>query len=370
MFLNAVPIVQAITAGNAVLWKPSELAERSSTVIARLLAESGLPPDLVQRLPATREAGPQLAEADIDYVHFTGSEPVGRALAQRLGARLVPSSLELSGCDACIVRPDANLSLAAKSAWYGVTLNAGQTCLATRRIFVPRALAAEFAALMRPLVEASRPATLATPGQHSAADLAVAEAVALDLPLLQSPPGEPGTFRPTLILDAPPTLAVCREALFAPLAAVLSYADDADLLAQLQLSPFGLGAAVFTADPAGAARLVAALPAGHVSINDVIVPTAHPATPFGGRSASGWGVTQGAEGLLELTLPQTVSVRRGTFRPHLDAGLTPTPADGAMVEALLLLGHGRGWRARWRGVRMAVGAGKRLTTEVSPLPTR
>ncbi len=137
---------------------------------------------------------------------------------------------------------------------------------------------------------------------------------------------------------------------------MLSYADDADLLGQLQLSPFGLGAAVFTADPAGVARLIAALPAGHVSVNDVIVPTAHPATPFGGRGASGWGVTQGAEGLLELTLPQTVSTRRGTFRPHLDAGLAPTPADGAMVEAILLLTHGRGWRARWGGLRMAVRA--------------
>ena len=61
--------------------------------------------------------------------------------------------------------------------------------------------------------------------------------------------------------------------------------------------------------------------------------------------------------MLELTLPQTVSVRRGTFRPHLATGLTPTPADGAMVEALLLLGHGRGWRGRLGGLAAGGGGG-------------
>src|SRR5207247_817779 len=78
--------------------------------------------------------------------------------------------------------------------------------------------------------------------------------------------------------------------------------------------------------------LASRLRAGMVAINDVVVPTAHPATPFGGRGNSGWGVTQGAEGLLEMSVPQTVSVRRGTFRPHFDIG---DPGKLAVQEELL-----------------------------------
>src|SRR5205085_12499899 len=71
IFLNAVQIVQALTAGNGVLWKPSELMPDSSEKLHALLLRAGYPPDLVQRLPATREAGPMIAEAEVDHVVFT-----------------------------------------------------------------------------------------------------------------------------------------------------------------------------------------------------------------------------------------------------------------------------------------------------------
>ena len=150
IFLNAVQAAQAMVAGNAVLWKPSENAPRTADLTHALCLEAGFPPDLFQKLPATREAGPQLAEADIDHVVFTGSDVVGRKLAARLGERLVPSTLELSGCDAMFVLGDADLELAAKAAWFGVTLNRGQTCIAVRRIYVQRARYAEFVAALKP----------------------------------------------------------------------------------------------------------------------------------------------------------------------------------------------------------------------------
>ena len=108
VFLNAVPHLQAIVAGNGVLWKPSELTPRTAETIHDLLTRAGVPADLVTMLPATRDAGPRLADADVDFVHFTGSDAVGRQLAARLGERLVPSVLELSGVDAVFVLPDAD----------------------------------------------------------------------------------------------------------------------------------------------------------------------------------------------------------------------------------------------------------------------
>ena len=79
--------------------------------------------------------------------------------------------------------------------------------------------------------------------------------------------------------------------------------------------PYGLGASVFTRRPDRAEALSQRLRTGVVTVNDVVAPTAHPESPFGGVRASGWGVTQGAEGLLEMTVPQTVSVRAGSWKP-------------------------------------------------------
>src|SRR5205085_12524845 len=95
-----------------------------------------------------------------------------------------------------------------------------------------------------------------------------------------------------------------------------------------------------------AAHLAPRLRAGVVTVNDVIVPTAHPATPFGGHGESGWGVTQGAEGLLEMTVLQVLSVRGGRARPHYE----PDAIPGEVLRGLLALSHGQTLRQRWAGL--------------------
>ena len=159
---------------------------------------------------------------------------------------------------------------------------------------------------------------------------------------------------PTAVLSPTADLALCREASFAPLVAVVPVDDAAHAVSMHNACPFGLGAAVFTRDADAGRALAAELRAGAVAVNDVIVPTAHPATPFGGRGASGWGVTQGAEGLLGLTVPQVVTVRKGSFRPHVDAALSRDPSAGDVTRGLLRLSHGRTLGERWRGLRQMV----------------
>ena len=105
-------------------------------------------------------------------------------------------------------------------------------------------------------------------------------------------------MQPSLLLNVVPGTPICREACFAPIAAVIPFdaIDEAMSLAANQC-PFGLGGVDLHRRHVEAAKeLAARIPAGHVSINDVLAPTAHPATPFGGRGASGWGVTQGRKG--------------------------------------------------------------------------
>ena len=98
-----------------------KVAPASAEVLHQLFLDAGVPSGLFVRLPATREAGAKLAEADVDHVVFTGSVATGAKLAARLGERLVPSTLELSGCDAMFILADADVPLAARAAWFAAT---------------------------------------------------------------------------------------------------------------------------------------------------------------------------------------------------------------------------------------------------------
>ena len=359
LFLNAVPILHALIAGNAVLWKPSEQTPRTGVVLHRWLLEAGFPPDLVQMLPATRDAGPELVEADIDFLQFTGSDTVGRKLAARLGERLIPSVLELSGVDAALVLADADLDLAAKTILYGATLNNGQTCIATRRAFVDKLVYPAFAEKLKALVAKTNPVELQTPGQVAQMARLIADAAARGGTGFPEPTGR---CRPTVILNGSTEMAVCREASFAPIVAVIPCDSFDDMVRRANDCAFGLSSSVFSA----ATHSIPELRVGSVVFNDTIVPTAHPATPFGGRGASGWGPTQGREGLLAMTYPKIISRRLLPIRQHIDAGLAHDPAQGDALLGMLRFNYGRGLRQRWRGLKQMIGGFRRLGKNRKP----
>lgn len=351
IYLNAIPILHALTAGNAVLWKPSELAARSSAILHELFLQAGVPSEVLRLLPATREIGPALAEADIDFLHFTGSDKVGRQIARRLGERLIPSTLELSGIDAVVVLADADLDLAARSIWYAVTLNAGQTCMATRRVYVARSVMPGLLERLAPYWQRGEPRSLVMPAQVEQAQRLVSDARdrgAKVYPEVTTPP-ESG-FVPTILVSEQDDIAACQEVSFAPLSTVIPFDDVNDMVDRHNRNPFGLTTAIFTKDTSAGEALAGRIRAGAVVINDVIVPTAHPGSPFGGRGASGWGVTKGDEGLIGMTVPQVVTRRGGRFRPHLD--LLDHPEKAGTTRGVFLLAHGRTLRERWQGLRL------------------
>ncbi len=360
LFLNGVQIVQATTAGNAVVWKPSEVAPSSATALFNLVERAGYPKDLVLRTEASREGGPAMAEADVDHVIFTGHADTGRRLARRLGERLVSSTLELSGLDAEFVLDDADVELAAKAAWFGATMNRGQTCLAVRRVFVQRPNYLAFCETMRALAAGAAPVQVALPAAADQANRLVREAVAQGARVAcefpPTDPAAPGTITPTAVLDARPEMALCRDATFAPVLAVIPFDSVEEALSMESQCTYALGASVFTRNPAKAEAIASRLRTGSVAVNDVIANTAHPATPFGGRGVSGWGVTQGPDGLLEMTIPQVVSHKGGRFRPHYDmsfdlaAGRTKA-SHGDLMRGLLESGHAPSLGGKMRGFR-------------------
>jgi len=129
MGLVITPLVGALAAGNCAVIKPSELTPNTSRVIAKILAESLDPADVVVMEGAAPQAEAQLAEK-FDYIFYTGGGVVGRIIVEAASRHLTPPTLELGGKSLCIVEPDIHLDHAARRITWGKFFNAGQACIA------------------------------------------------------------------------------------------------------------------------------------------------------------------------------------------------------------------------------------------------
>lgn len=331
LFLPGVHALQAMAAGNAVCVKPAPGCSAPMTALAALLRRAGLPAGVFTVLGEAD--GEAAVGAGFDRIVLTGSAQTGRRVLAEAARSLTPATVELSGSDPVFVLPGADLDLVASCLLYGLRLNDGATCIAPRRVFVPPDLAPGLELRLRTgaerLPDSKIPDAVAARLEALTTDAVSAGA----RPLL---PWEAG--RPVLLADAEPGMALLREDVFAPWLALVK----TDTPLEAARSHFALGASVF--GPIDLARAFAArVRAGSVCVNDLIVPTADPRLPFGGRGESGYGVTRGAEGLLEMTVVKTVSIRR-RFRPHLQP---PRPDDLQRFATMLRWLHG----APWRGTR-------------------
>lgn len=353
LYLNGIQIIQALVAGNGLVWKPSEMAPHSAAALSRWLHRVEWPSDLFQVLPPERAYGAALLEADIDHLVFTGHVETGRKIAQRLGERLISSTLELSGHDAMFVLEDAQLDLVVRAAWFGLTVNASQTCIAVRRVLVSQPLANPLVERLQNKLATATPLHLVSSKQIDHAKALIEDAIAkgaqsiAPLPVLTSANQQ---MPPIILTNVQPHMRIWQEDLFAPVMTIVPFQSLEDALNLNQLCSFELGASIFTQSPERAKQIAARLGVGQCTINDVVAPTAHPATPFGGRKASGWGTTQGREGLLEMTIPQTVSLRHGSFRPHFEPPASSRMTQPQFYEGIFRWEHARTWKGRMKGL--------------------
>jgi acyl-CoA reductase-like NAD-dependent aldehyde dehydrogenase len=355
LFIPGVQLLQGLAAGNAVALKPGAGGHAALAALVDLAAQSGIPRALLPLLPEAPAAAAAAIAAGVDKVILTGSAETGAAVLAALAPALTPAVMELSGNDAVIVLPGADLDLVADAIAYGLRLNGGATCIAPRRVFVPTAEQASLAGRLETRLAGIPPVPL-DPAVVERLSALLSAAVAGGARLLRGALPPTRSSGPLLLADADP--ATLREGVFAPLACLVPVASTEQALAMAALSPYALGAAVFGPE-AEARRVAGALRAGLVTINDVIVPSADPRLPFGGRGRSGFGVTRGAEGLLEMTAVKAVSVRRGRLRPHFRP---LREADAPLFLAALAATHAGGavrLRAAAGLVRAAAGRGRR-----------
>jgi acyl-CoA reductase-like NAD-dependent aldehyde dehydrogenase len=343
LFLPGVQAIQALVAGNGVLWKPGDGGTAAAEAFAAVLRGAGFDPRLLQLLPESPEAAAQAMDAGVDNVVLTGSAATGEKVLARLAPRLVPATVELSGCDAAFVRADADLDLVVRALRFALVWNGGATCIAPRRVFVAREVAdALEARLLAALDEVPPDAGRWELGPK-------AEALARDAVnrgarvLTGLGAGGDRENRPTVLADADVRMPLLAEDVLAPLTALVSVSGDDEALAAAAQCPYALGATVFGPEHP-ARRLAERVRAGVVVVNDVIVPTADPRLPFGGRGRSGFGVTRGAEGLLEMTVVKAVAVRHGRARWHLGP---PWFTDHELVQRYIEAVHGATGKGRW-----------------------
>lgn len=317
LFLPGAQALQALAAGNAVVVKPGRGGRPAMLALRERLVAAGLPAGLFQVLSEHPDDVAASFAAGIDFVVLTGSARSGRAVLALAAERGIPSIVELSGCDAVFVLPSADLDRAAACISYALRLNGGQTCLAPRRLFAPQPIRAELLERLAQAV-AKRGEIPVNPQAAEVAEPLVHAALAAGAKPLVGGVAEDGkTIRYPLVLDeVSPGSPLAQSDLFVPILCVLTADDPEAALEQNAKCPYQLGAAVFGG--ADAEAFARRLPAGSVTVNDLVAPTADPRAPFGGAGASGFGATRGAEGLLALTRPQAMLVQGWSKLRHLD----------------------------------------------------
>jgi acyl-CoA reductase-like NAD-dependent aldehyde dehydrogenase len=337
LFLTACPIADALAVGNAVAWKASESVPGIGERLDASLREAGLPDGLVAYLAGGPEVGQALCASAIDKGHFTGGVGAGRAVLASLAARGVSATAELSGFDPAIVLPDAPLEPTAKAIAWASFVNAGQTCIAIKRVIVvaddPRRWADALAAQARGLRVGDPAAApvdvgpMISEAARSRFDSFVRHAVEAGAEVLAGgrAVAGPGFFYEPTVLLAPagPTIADAIDralaGCFGPIVTVRGAASEDAAVAAADGTDFGLAASVWCGRDRRRARGVASrLDAGMVAINDAVAPSSHAAAPFGGVKASGFGRTHGVAGLREFAATRVTHDRRpGGLRPQL-----------------------------------------------------
>jgi acyl-CoA reductase-like NAD-dependent aldehyde dehydrogenase len=347
-------LVPALLAGNAVLFKPSEVTPQAGALVAWLF-EGLLPYGVLELLQGGRDVGEAVVGSDVDLVIFTGSVAAGRKIAGRCAERLVPCSLELGGKDAAIVLADADLERAARGIVWGAMTNAGQNCASIERVYVESAVAEAFIAKVVEQTRALRPGVdvgrLANAQQLAVVQQHVSDAVAGGAEVLAG--GEPVAegslfFPPTVLRMSDERAAVMRDETFGPILPIVVVATVDEAIARANDCRFGLTASLWTKHIGRAELLARQLRAGVVTINNHGFTAAIAGAPWSGSGESGHGVTNGPHALGEMTRPRFVLV--DTNRAKRELWWYPyTPALRAVALGMAAV-RGGPFMARLRGL--------------------
>jgi acyl-CoA reductase-like NAD-dependent aldehyde dehydrogenase len=336
-------LVPALLAGNAVVFKPSEVAPQTGALVAELF--KGLPDGVFCLAQGAGDMGAALCESDVDLIVFTGSVPAGKRVAHACAERLIPCSLELGGKDAALVLADAPLERAVHGVVWGALMNAGQNCAAIERVYVEKKIADEFLRRVRDEVRSLRMGPdlgpLATQAQRAHVTRQVDQAKAAGAELLEGGTAtEPGYgYLPTVLRVGRDDFEVMNDETFGPVLAVAVVENADEAVRRANASRYGLTASIWTRNVSEGQRLASRLRVGVVTLNNHGFTGAIPAAPWSGVGETATGVTGSPLALDALTRPRFVLVDRSRSKRELWwYPYTPTLRAIALALATLRCG--------------------------------
>jgi succinate-semialdehyde dehydrogenase/glutarate-semialdehyde dehydrogenase len=325
MAMLARKLAAALAAGCTAVCKPAEQTPLSALALARIALAAGVPAgvlNVVTCLDPVPFSKTVFGDARVRKVSFTGSTDVGRLLIRESAATVKRLSLELGGNAPFVVFADADLDAAIAGAVASKFRNAGQTCVCANRLFVERAIYDRFVERFSARVGGLRVGRGLEPGVDIGPliDAAAAEKVASHVADAVGGGAEVVTgggraaigvaggrfWQPTVLARATPAMLVAREETFGPVAPLIAFADEDEVVAAANDTPYGLAAYVFTGGLSRAIRMAERLDYGIVGVNDGMPSTAQ--APFGGVKQSGFGREGGPSGIDEYLGVKYVSI--------------------------------------------------------------
>ncbi|RBR15964.1 hypothetical protein FVER53590_11080 [Fusarium verticillioides] len=296
-------IAPALATGNCVILKPSPFTPYSSLKLVEL-AQQVFPPSVLQVLHGHDDLGPMLVKhSRIQKITFTGSTATGKQILRDAAETMKRVTLETAGNNASIILPDVNIKAVIPQLAGGLWFNAGQVCIATRRMYIHQDI---FEEVVAQLAEASKDLTSSIePIQNEMQlvrlkqALADANAAGYELLSLGKTEAAEGFFiRPTIIKNPPPDAHAVQQENFGPIVSCIKFSSLDEAIFLANNSDTGLAASVWSGDISAAKRVAAKLEAGNVYINGP--PQPDPYVPFGSQKQSGLGVEYGLPGLLSF----------------------------------------------------------------------
>jgi aldehyde dehydrogenase (NAD+) len=321
LFLNLFKVAPALAAGCTAVLKPAPTTPLEAFALAEVAQESDLPAGVLNIVTGDVEAGRELTTNPmVDLVSFTGSDTVGRLVANQASSTIKKVVLELGGKSANIVCDDADLSKVLPSVVQNIVTHAGQGCALLTRTLVHRSCYDELVGM---LVAALSHVTVGDPqdasimmgplisaAQRDKVEALIATGVAEGAKIAFGggrPEGlDTGFFvEPTLLTGVSNDMAVAQREFFGPVGVVIPFDEDAQAVRLANASDYGLAGGVWARDPSRAYGIARQIRAGHIAVNGG-GPGLSPHGPFGGYKQSGLGREWGAFGLEEFLEAKTV----------------------------------------------------------------
>lgn len=320
--MAARKIAPALAAGCTVVLKPASETPLTAFAIARLMIEAGLPEGVVNIVPSTSASTivtTWMQDARVRKISFTGSTGIGQVLLKQAADRVVNSSMELGGNAPFVVTDDADVDAAVEGAMIAKFRGGGQACTAANRLYVHADVAEEFTAKLGAKVAALTvgPADqgfdigpLISSKAVDKTESLLAGAVEAGARIAHQAPVPTDSkgfwFPPTVLTDVPADAEIVHEEIFGPIAPIVTWTTDAEVIAMANDTEMGLAAYVYAGELQRGMRIGESIEAGMVGINRGLV--SDPAAPFGGMKQSGIGREGARMGLEEFQETQYLSV--------------------------------------------------------------